>query len=218
MGKEKVKWTEVPSGTLNGATQRFWVELGDYALRIAVRINNDPKFLADLATSAINLATSRTKILLEHLFSFSTKEVKEFIAKESFVEGKTTDGVSIVWLGENFKKNFLGKIERNVKAVELKVNRLLEAARDLSKEGESGIIPQLGGKHEIMLAHFFQLLAYKQQKKDFTWTVAYICDENGVVLWVVDADWSTGLGGCYVNAYSVESSGKWVAGAQVVSR
>jgi len=183
-------------------------------------IQNTVEAIAIFAEAVKNRATTATaevKKLLQFLFSFNVEATEEFIAKEKFVEGKTIDGVSIYWLGDNLKKNFLGKTERNVANAELKVHELLEAARDLSKEDEPGIIPELGGNHEIMLAHFFQLLAYKQKKKDFTWIVAYICDENGN-LWTVDASWYSGRGGWLVDAYSVERPYRWFTGPQFVSR
>ncbi|MEK7113990.1 MAG: hypothetical protein AAB850_00365 [Patescibacteria group bacterium] len=162
-----------------------------------------------------NRTMTEVKKLLEFLFSFNAKAVEKFVAKEKFIEGKTTDGVSVSWLGENFKKNFLGKIERNVKAAELKVQKLLETATDLPQEDEPGIIPELVGKHRTFLAHFFQLLAHKQQTKDYSWLVGYICDENGV-LWTVGAYWF--VDGWVVGADSVVRPSRWSAGDQVLSR
>ncbi len=166
-------------------------------------------------TIVIEKVNSPIKKLLEFLFSFNAKAVERFVAKEKFVEGKTTDDVSISWLGENFKKNFLGKIERNVKPAELKVQKLLETATDLPQEDEPGIIPELAGKHRTFLAHFFQLLAYKQQQQDYSWLIGYICDENGV-LWTVFAHWRGD--GWNVEAYSVGRPSRWVAGHRVLSR
>jgi len=162
-------------------------------------------------------AVAEAKKLLKFLFSFNARAVKKFVVKEKFVEGKTVDGVSIAWLGSNFKKNHLGKVEEDVPEIELKVHELLTAARDLPKDDEPGIISELAGRQETTHAHFFQLLAYKQQTKDFTWAIGYIADENGV-LWAVGAYWSAGDDGWFVEAYSVESPGRWSAGSQVVSR
>lgn len=162
-------------------------------------------------------AVAEAKKLLQFLFSFSAKAIEKFVAKEKFVEGKTIDGVSIAWLGENFKKNFLGKTEKSVETAELKVHALLEDARDLPKDDEPGIIPELAGKHEINLAHFHQLLAHKQQRKDFSWVVGYILDGNDV-LWAVLARWDAGSDGWNVEAHSIEDPDRWNAGDQVVSR
>ncbi|MFA5942427.1 MAG: hypothetical protein WC798_02025 [Candidatus Paceibacterota bacterium] len=210
-------WTGVPAGVLNAATQRFWVSLGVHAGMVATRITIDPSYLEGLATFAVQSVANTEKKILQPVYTLVTHAVAEFIAKDKFREGETTDGVSITRLGNNFEKNFLGKIEKNVGAAKLKSHNLLTAARDLSKDGESGIIPELGGKHEIALTHFFQLLEYKQQEKDFTWVVAYIVDKDGV-LWTVSAGWGAGGDGWLVNAYSVVHSDRWDADRQVVSR
>lgn len=179
---------------------------------------NTPSAIALFAEVVKNRAGAKVNKLLRYLFDFITEAVEEFVVKNKFIEGKTTDGVSIVSLGENFKKNFSGKIERNVEAVGLlKIHKLLEPARNLPKEDEPGIISELDGRHETMLAHFFQLLAYKQRTGDYTWTIAYIRDENGN-LWSVHAQWVyTYFQGWVVDAISVKNQNKWYACAQVVS-
>lgn len=207
-----MKWTDVPAGVINAAQQRFWVAVGDSADEIADKMCKDPDFLGKLTAFAKNQSK-----LLKPIATFQTLAVEEFIANENFVEGKTVNGVSTVRLGENFKKNFLGKVEKSVEAVELKIYSLIKAAHDLPKNDEPGIISELGGKHEIMLAHFFQLLAYKQQKGDYSWTVGYICDEQNV-FWAVGASWYSGGVGSYVEAYLVEYPGRWDVVYQVVSR
>ncbi len=45
-------WTEVPAGTLNAATQRFWVALGNNAETVANQINTKPGFVDKLARFA----------------------------------------------------------------------------------------------------------------------------------------------------------------------
>ena len=207
-----MKWTDVPAGVINAAQQRFWVAVGDSADEIADKMCKDPDFLGKLTAFAKNQSK-----LLKPIATFQTLAVEEFIANENFVEGKTVNGVSTVRLGENFKKNFLGKVEKSVEAVELKIYSLIKAVCDLSKNDEPGIIPELGDKHEIRLAHFFQLLAYKQQKEDYSWTVGYVCDEQGV-LWAVNAGWDSDFDGWFVNADSVGDPSRWNADNQVVSR
>ena len=46
--------TDTPHGIINGASQRFFVALGDDASEVANRINNEPAFLTQLATFAKN--------------------------------------------------------------------------------------------------------------------------------------------------------------------
>lgn len=160
---------------------------------------------------------AEVKKLLQFLFCLDAKAMKKFIVKEKFVEGKTVDGVSIAWLGGNFKKNHLGKIEEDIPDAELKVQKLLQCARDLPRDDEPGIIPELNGRQETTHAHFFQLLAHKQRMKDFSWIVGYIADENDV-LSAVNANWSSDRGGWRVESRSVESPRRWRAVDQVVSR
>lgn len=180
-------------------------------------IVNTVSAIALFATAVKNRAATGVKKLLEFLYIFSAQAVKKFVAKDNFVEGETVNGVSIAWLGSNFKKNFLGKIEENVAAAELKVHKLLQAATDLPNEDDPGILPELGGRYKTALAHFFQLLAHKQQTEDFTWAIAYICDENNL-LWAVSADWHAGYDGWGIEANSVTSPGAWFGGIRVISR
>lgn len=47
-----MKWTEIPAGVINGATQRLLVAFGDDADVIANRINREPAFVSRLARFA----------------------------------------------------------------------------------------------------------------------------------------------------------------------
>ena len=47
-------WTNVPSGILNGANQRFWLALGDQAGNVANRLNTDVDFTNRLAHFAVS--------------------------------------------------------------------------------------------------------------------------------------------------------------------
>ena len=155
------------------------------------------------------------KKLLEFVGTVPTIAVARFATSEKFRKGKTVDGVTISWLGQNFIDNFGGLVETNVDAAELKMNRLLQSALDLPENDEPGIIMELRGKHKSKLAQFHQILAHKQRTKDFSWIVAYVRDKNGI-LWAVDAFWDGG--GWRVGANSVDSPDGWHAGDQVMSR
>ena len=180
-------------------------------------IQNAKEAIGLFADAVKNRAVKVAKKLLQFLYGFTTTFIDKFDSTEKFREGETIDGVSIAWLGDNLKKHVLGKTETNVPAVDLKVHKLLEVARDLPKNNEPGIISALNGKHEIALAHFHQLLAYKQQKDDYSWTVAYIIGNDGVTLWAVYAGWNSGFRGWNVEASSVEDPYGWVAGRRVAS-
>lgn len=159
---------------------------------------------------------AKVKKLLQFLFSFNAKAVKRFVAREKFVEFKTVDGVSVVWLGDDFKKNLLDNIEKDVKVAKLKVHKLLKHARNLHEDDEPGIISKLAGKHTTMLAHFHQLLAHKQQTNDLGVVIAYILDGNKI-LWTVRAYWNADCCGWGIAADSVKSYGLQLDGYQVVS-
>lgn len=47
-------WNTAPAGVINGASQRFFVALGEDASEVATRINNEPAFLLQLALFAKN--------------------------------------------------------------------------------------------------------------------------------------------------------------------
>ncbi len=48
------KWTQVPHGDINAASQRLWVAVGDNADEVAARINTDPTFVANIARLMVN--------------------------------------------------------------------------------------------------------------------------------------------------------------------
>ena len=140
-----------------------------------------------------------------------------FVAAENFREGETTDEVKIAWIGDNFKTNFLGKIEEGVTAEELKIHKLDQDSLD------APIIAELGDAAETLLADLWELL--KKQPKgeggkllvNGYANIAYIRDMNGV-LWAVNARWHAVHGGWRVEAYSVSYPDGWRAAHQVVSR
>jgi hypothetical protein len=143
--------------------------------------------------------------------------VEHFVAAEKFREGKTTDGVKIAWLGDNFKTNFLGKIEEGVTAEELKIHKLDQDSPD------APITAELDNSTETILAHFWELLKKQGsgQKGDLLTNgyanIAYIRDVKGE-LWAVNVHWNAGSDGWSVGANSVEDPNGWIAGYQVVSR
>ena len=49
-----MNWTDVSAGTINAATQRFWVALGDEADLVANRMKNDSDFVSQVALFARN--------------------------------------------------------------------------------------------------------------------------------------------------------------------
>lgn len=191
-------------------TKKFWAALGDSAGVVAARINLDPKFLADLAALTVNLATADRKTnekasILEHIAAVGVTGTDLFIAAEKFREGKTTDGVKIAWLGSNFKKNLLIKMETSIAPAMLRIQKLKERSCDVS------ILAELGDTAVIALAHVFEFLKTAGKSKLY---VFYVAD------WVMYARWNTDSDddGWFIEAYSVASLLKWDINNQVVSR
>jgi hypothetical protein len=135
--------------------------------------------------------------------------VSSFVAAKKFRLGETIDGIKVGWLGGNFKKHFLPKIEsKEVMAEELVVNNLLRSSKD------PAIITVLGGeeKVETSLGQFWEFLKTSNQK---FWYIAYVRDVEDA-LWAVGARW--GGDGLYVGASSLDDPIEWNADARFLSR
>ena len=131
--------------------------------------------------------------LLELVYEVNLAAVTTFTAANKFRIGETVDGITVGWLGDNFKKHFRSKVEdRQIAAEWLTVNNLLKSSKD------PAIITALGGepKVEITLGQYWEFL--KIADRSF-WYVAYIRDD-GNTLWAVGADWLGGglsVGACF---------------------
>lgn len=148
------------------------------------------------------------KKLLKFLRTVSFDAIPEFVVAEKYREGETVDGIRVAWLGQNFKANFLKKIERAVPALEMREHELVERSRD------PAIIVELGGEEQVetFLAHFWEFLKTADKK---LWHVRYIRDVNGV-LWAVCGDWSGD--GLYVGASPLDYPNGWRVGRRFLSR
>lgn len=163
------------------------------------------------------------KPVLEPLLDFiGTVEIpattEMFVARDKFV--RNTDKktrVKISYLGDNFAKQFLSKIEKSLVGGMLRYGTLRKSSVD------SPIIAELGGeqKSETTLAEMFALMERQgngQRGPLLTNSYAnifYIRDINGV-LWAVDCDWDGD--GWRVRADSVGVPDSWYDGSQVFSR
>jgi len=77
--------------------------------------------------------------LLEFVTSVKVPAVKKFVASDHFKAGKTVDGVKYYSVfGDYFNKHFLPKVEEDVPATDLRVQRLLRNSRDLGIRTEIG--------------------------------------------------------------------------------
>lgn len=170
-------------------------------------ITETKKAIAFFVEAIKNRAKATTGKLLEYVTSVTVPSVKRFVVDDHFKDGKAVDGVK-VFLGGNFKKRFRGKIEEDVAGCDIRVQRLLKAAKDLSIRYEIG-----ENNEETFLANLWHFL--KLQGEKGRWFVFYIRDANGIP-WAVSAYWN---GGDWdVDAYSVEYRGRWSVGDCICSR
>lgn len=153
---------------------------------------------------------SRTKVsankLLEFVTTVTVPSVKRFVADDHFKDGEMVDDVK-VFLGDNFRKHFSGKVEENVAGGEIRVHKLLRDSNDL------GIRYEIGEENEeTCLTHLWHFLRLRGKGG---WFIFYICDSEGI-LWAVCADWYGS--GWSVGADSVGDRDGWDAGHCVCSR
>ena len=152
------------------------------------------------------------KLLLRHLETLEVKGAKKFVAKEAFQIGTGPQReVPIISVGDNFKRDYIPKIEENVEDASVRIHELLETSRDIP------IVAELGNEEgaETTLTHFHGVLAAKHAAGDHSWTVGYIRDKNGV-LGVVNAYWD--VVGWSVFASPLGLPDGWLAGGRVLSR
>lgn len=146
------------------------------------------------ATKVVEVAKGTVKNLLERLpVTIALPAVIDFTAKEDFVVDTSKRAkVRISWLGANFKRHFLEKVEKGEVAAEtLAVNKLLDYAYD------PAIITELGGelKVELTLGQFFAAFAKQPRGEDGPLVtngyanIGYIRAVDGV-LWAVFGYWS----------------------------
>ncbi len=154
--------------------------------------------------------------LLKFVRNVAVGAVSKFVATDAFGPNNP-DGIKF-YLGNNFKTNFLGKIEEDVEVATIVVHRLERISRSPEIMAELGVENRV-----IKLAHFYEMLKIQNQGQDGPLLVnryaniAYIEDENGTV-WAVNAGWGSVDREWYVDAISVENPDEWGGGHQVLSR
>lgn len=161
-----------------------------------------------LRTGKVKLVEAEVKKLLRFVRTVSLPAVDKFIAAEKFREGETVAGIKVAWLGENFKTNFLTKVEKSVPALEMREHGLVTPSRD------PAIITEFGGEEQVesFLAHFWEFLKTADRNLRH---VRHIRDVNGV-LWAVRGFWlSDGLS---VEASPLDGPSDWDAGRRFLSR
>ena len=140
---------------------------------------------------------------------------KRFVARGAF--GKDNPAGIKFFLGGNFEKNFLGKVEENVQAVELVGQILIRSSVD------DPIMEELGDCKETTLTYLYELVSRQSRGEagplltNGRANIFYIRDVNGN-FWAVHARWCSTSCGWDVDAYSVARPDGWFAGCQVISR
>lgn len=112
----------------------------------------------------------------------------------------------LVWMGKNFKAQFLGLEVPATQETEFAVRRLEQDLLD------APILAELGDKAEISVS---QLQVFLNACRGFPeWFIFYPKGK----LWAVEANWSADVGGWSVRAHSVGSLFGWARDRQVVSQ
>ena len=153
--------------------------------------------------------------LLEFVTTIMVSAYERFEAEKVFAGDTSKKAkVKIAWTSDNFKRLFGSKVEKNILATDVRLDKMLKSSLD------APIIAELGGveKCTIPLAHFYDTLAWKQANNDLTWVIAYVVSDVDQATWAVRALWHLGNDGWYVSAYSTANPPRWDDGRQVVSR
>jgi len=165
---------------------------------------------ANLATKPQLRKSTSTKVLAD-LLELTGEPIQLpvsdcFVARDKFREDRNGE-LPISYLGDNFKANFLDKVEERVEKTTLKRRKLLKSLPDAL------ILDALGGhdKAEVKLAHVFEFLKMADRNH---WFIFYVRDAKGI-LWAVRAGW--GGRGWVVRADSVSGPHRWLVGDVVVS-
>ena len=162
--------------------------------------------------------TAAKDVLLKLVSTVSLLAIKEFSAQAHFQVGET-EGVKVGWLGDNFKRVFGDKVEKNAAGATLKIHTLLKGSTDTL------IIAELGGEAvaETTLAQMWEMLKAQGRGQKGKLLVNgyanifYIRDAQGT-LWAVRCGWRSDYAAWDVLADPVTRPNGWGGGVQVVSR
>ncbi len=171
-------------------------------------------FTALLTGQVVVLAKAQVAKILQSVSAVSLPAVSNFVAKDFFKVGDS-QGVKIAYLGDNFKKHFLPKVEKNILACVMKVYKLITAALDPE------IMIELGQDRVTSLAHLSELMKLQGNGQagilstNGSWNVFYIPDIDGNI-WAVRVCW--GGDGWRVYACSIGYPRRWDADDRVFGR
>jgi hypothetical protein len=165
-------------------------------------------------TSAIPCRKPSSR-LLRYVGSVSVPEFESFFSADHLREGQPVGRLQITWIGSNFRKHFLGKIEGHKPARELDVYQLKVFAND------SAIISDIGRPVEVTLHDIWVLLKRQLHgqhgllRTDARPNVFYVRGALGK-LWAVDTVWSGA--GWEIGASRLDDPRLWHRDINVISR
>lgn len=197
---------------IQDACRRLNVTLAELKL---LTTGNNLRRSIDFLNGVEDVPVEKPTKLLEFITTIPVSAYEEFAAEKHLaVDTSKKAKVKIAWVSDNFKKLFGTKVEKNVRATDVRLDKLLKASLD------GPITDDLGGIDTctIALAHFYDALAWKQTNNDLTGLIGYIESDVGGAPWAVCAYWDAVDGGWSVYAYSVSYPIRWDGGYQVVSR
>lgn len=154
--------------------------------------------------------------LLTEVATVEVPAADKFVASEQFGPNNP-DGIKF-FLWDNFRNNFLGKVEEKVPAATLAIRRLNRDSLDEPIRNELG-----SEREETTLAYLCELLKRQSRGEDGVLltngyaNIFYIRDANEN-LWAVSACWDSFDRGWDVHAFSVGYPDPWFGGRRVVSR
>ena len=158
------------------------------------------------------MATSRQAVVAESILTI-IRTVKVAAQPALTTSEEYFNQAGVVWMGKNFRAQFLGLEVPAVDEAELTVWKLEQPSLDDS------IIAELGGKDkaEISVSQFCAFLGDRGDRESPERFIFYLKGKDGNLL-TVRAYWIVGRVGCRAGAYSINSQGGWCEGDQVLSR
>ncbi len=184
----------------------------------ALTIEEFEEFLNRRNPFGVQASTTNETPLLEPLGTAEVAAVEEFDISDHFRKNNPY-GVKVTYVGDNFKKIFGKKTEKNVAAATLKAHRLTRGAKNPE------IIKNLGEGHRTFLAQLWALVLLQPNGPDsapgilLTNGNANIFEvpnpENPEELWTVFAYWNDGW---KFNANPISNPNDWNADNQVFGR
>lgn len=157
--------------------------------------------------------------ILTFICEIRVNGTEKFVAANAFGENNP-DGIKF-YLWDNFKNNFLGKVEKDIKSATVSIYQLKKSSRNSEIMAELGIDIKTK-KGVIKLAHLYDMIKAQAQGQEGPLLVngygniAYIEDEKGTVR-AVFAFWALIYRYWYVFASSVEGPRGWDGGSRVLS-